>query len=43
MISQPETFTITCAVKDGADIDIENAYYQLQYAMREIGLEEVDD
>ena len=40
MISQPETFTITCAAKDG--VDIENAYYQLQYAMREIGLEEVD-
>jgi hypothetical protein len=41
MVKQPETITITFAPLEG--VDIEDAYYRLQYRLPEIGLEEVDE
>jgi len=40
MNDETETMTITFAPLEG--VDIENAYYRLQDALPQIGLEEVD-
>jgi hypothetical protein len=40
MNDQPETITITLAAQEG--VDLEDAYYQLQYALHQIGLEELE-